>query len=714
MPFKVLIVGGSVAGLSLANMLEEFEIDYVLLEGYPDIAPQAGASIGLLPNGLRILDQLGCYEAYRSKAEDEVYQQAYLRDSNGKAYGHQHDLMAMWEKMLGYPMIFIDRQMLLQVLYDNLKDKTKVLTSQRVVSVDLTESGVTATTEDGKIYEADLVVGADGIHSTVRKEMWRNAPTGYFPANEDARVPAFTKCVFGISKRPKNYPKASQQSTLNSGYSYYCIAAPGNRVYWFLFVQFSVAKYGQDVSKFTKNDEEKLVTQHLDDQILENVKFRDLYENRIVSTFTPLQTYVFDKWHYQRIITIGDSAHKVDPVTGQGGNGAIESGAVLVNALLRKFDDCSSVLNQDDLESVLAQVRTSRFDRAQNAVEQGYWLQNAFTKRTIMGKFIARYLMPTLGTFGVLYRGVEFCAPSTSLERLRIPRRPHAVPFEDELPAKPLKKTNPICKIVSISFFTLISLVSAQLIQAPMELDLLINDLAPSGSDPALTMLLAVTYLTNWASLLSMALVESNRVGNQLSSLVFIGIFAVVNYFLWPGTMAPLACIFAHFTCSSIVGRYVTLDTARMVLPIVVLGYCIPALLALRSLEPQSIAIWRSAPLGCFLLARSLSASKDTRLETERSKFHNILVKSDVPLIRIIHLVAFAASATAWIVSVRYCGLGTSIVFGGKNAVLEALGFSVYDGFIFTLSLLMLSLGAGPWNLRMHGYITTLQAISHM
>ncbi|KAJ5192502.1 hypothetical protein N7449_008644 [Penicillium cf. viridicatum] len=57
--FKVVIVGGSVAGLSLANMLETVNIDYVILEAHEEIAPQVGASIRLMPNGLRILDQLG-------------------------------------------------------------------------------------------------------------------------------------------------------------------------------------------------------------------------------------------------------------------------------------------------------------------------------------------------------------------------------------------------------------------------------------------------------------------------------------------------------------------------------------------------------------------------------------------------------------------------------------------------------------------------------
>ena len=62
MSLKVVIVGGSFSGLSLANMLERFDIDFVLLEGHSSIGPQLGASVGLLPTGLRILDQLGCYD----------------------------------------------------------------------------------------------------------------------------------------------------------------------------------------------------------------------------------------------------------------------------------------------------------------------------------------------------------------------------------------------------------------------------------------------------------------------------------------------------------------------------------------------------------------------------------------------------------------------------------------------------------------------------
>lgn len=48
-PFKVIIVGGSIAGLTLAHCLSKAGIDYIVLEKRKHIAPQEGASIGILP-----------------------------------------------------------------------------------------------------------------------------------------------------------------------------------------------------------------------------------------------------------------------------------------------------------------------------------------------------------------------------------------------------------------------------------------------------------------------------------------------------------------------------------------------------------------------------------------------------------------------------------------------------------------------------------------
>lgn len=56
--FQVIIVGGSIGGLTLAHCLQSVGIDHIVLEKSSSPAPQIGASIGILPNGARILDQL--------------------------------------------------------------------------------------------------------------------------------------------------------------------------------------------------------------------------------------------------------------------------------------------------------------------------------------------------------------------------------------------------------------------------------------------------------------------------------------------------------------------------------------------------------------------------------------------------------------------------------------------------------------------------------
>lgn len=77
--------------------------------------------------------------------------------------------------------------MSIEVFYDHLKDKSKVLVDKRVVEVKPLAAGVQVTTKDGSTYTGDILVGADGIHSTVRKEMWRlgdELSPGYFPKSD--------------------------------------------------------------------------------------------------------------------------------------------------------------------------------------------------------------------------------------------------------------------------------------------------------------------------------------------------------------------------------------------------------------------------------------------------------------------------------------------------------------------------------------------------
>lgn len=74
---------------------------------------------------------------------------------------------------MGYAITFMERQQLLEILHESIPDKSKIHVNKVVTRVEQTESGAQVHTADGHVYEADMVVGADGVHSKVLREMWR-------------------------------------------------------------------------------------------------------------------------------------------------------------------------------------------------------------------------------------------------------------------------------------------------------------------------------------------------------------------------------------------------------------------------------------------------------------------------------------------------------------------------------------------------------------
>lgn len=84
-------------GLTLANMLERAGIDYLVLEGHHEIAPQIGASIGLFPSGLRVLDQLGCAKDLLDLV-DMPLENMFMRNADGSVIFHQKDSMEIFEE----------------------------------------------------------------------------------------------------------------------------------------------------------------------------------------------------------------------------------------------------------------------------------------------------------------------------------------------------------------------------------------------------------------------------------------------------------------------------------------------------------------------------------------------------------------------------------------------------------------------------------------
>jgi 2-polyprenyl-6-methoxyphenol hydroxylase-like FAD-dependent oxidoreductase len=102
----------------------------------------------------------------------------------------------------GYPILSLDFQRVLQVLYDNIQDKSKILTKKEIWNVDVTHNGVVVKTSDGSLYNGDILVGADGNQSTVRDTMWQIADElspGWISSDEHGRrfrkLPLFKSAI---------------------------------------------------------------------------------------------------------------------------------------------------------------------------------------------------------------------------------------------------------------------------------------------------------------------------------------------------------------------------------------------------------------------------------------------------------------------------------------------------------------------------------------
>lgn len=83
-PFRVLVVGGGVAGLTMSHCLSRAGIDHVVLEAYPEIVSAKGASIGFWPHGMKILSQIGCWEDIQERSLP--MQHSYNRLPSGKPF----------------------------------------------------------------------------------------------------------------------------------------------------------------------------------------------------------------------------------------------------------------------------------------------------------------------------------------------------------------------------------------------------------------------------------------------------------------------------------------------------------------------------------------------------------------------------------------------------------------------------------------------------
>jgi 2-polyprenyl-6-methoxyphenol hydroxylase-like FAD-dependent oxidoreductase len=301
---KVVIAGGGVAGAVAAVALRRIGASVTVVEAYEEPAGEVGSFISLSGNALRALDDLGLRDQMRRQGFPVPRQQ--MRSSSGRLLG---DLpRGRLHNDPVHSVTLMRGALVRELRTEALRSGAGIHTGRRVTGFD----GQNVVYADGATESCDLLVGADGIHSTVRRILDPAAPEPEY---------AGLYSVSGVSDLPVG-PGLFTMTFARAG-AFAHITAPDGKVWWSAQVSAPEAPTFEGVDWLPK--------------------LRDLYRHEshvleVLRTAThlhrPTLMHVLAEvpvQHTDSAVLIGDAAHPVG--AGQGAALAIEDAIVLAGAL---------------------------------------------------------------------------------------------------------------------------------------------------------------------------------------------------------------------------------------------------------------------------------------------------------------------------------------------------------------------------------------------
>lgn len=304
---RALVIGAGIGGLAVARLLRDADFEVEVLERSRHLTLR-GAGIILWPNATRILRRLGLdSDLLKSPAMSHLR----LHRWDGQVLVST-DLSEL-EQRYGAPMLCVQRTTLLNALLRG-GVRNLVRTGTEVASAAETPSGAVAMATGGERFEADVLIGADGVRSAVRASLLADGspiPTGilayrgvidalpfeigmgeYWGAGKVfGIVPVDNNRLFWLATKRRTFHEPAEPNPIPGLLERHCDWAP---------------EIGQ-VIKATKPEE---VMRH------------ELFDRK------PQQ-----RWVGERIALLGDAAHPMLPFLGQGACQALEDAFVLSRLL---------------------------------------------------------------------------------------------------------------------------------------------------------------------------------------------------------------------------------------------------------------------------------------------------------------------------------------------------------------------------------------------
>ncbi|KAK7918324.1 hypothetical protein PG985_010198 [Apiospora marii] len=326
--FRVILVGGGPVALTAAHALSKAGIDYVILERRDQLDVDSGASVAVWPHNVRLLDQLGMLEEADRTYMPVLYKRNLRKDGSQISKSNMFQAMQINH---GHPWMCFHRAKLMNMLNTNLPDPSKVLLDKEVVSIETTATGVTVSCADKSTYTASMVIGADGVRSTVRRMMNEEAAK-----QPDEPFVSTYKGLYGYATRSPELDAATCYETHSGRMTIQLIVAEQQQ--HFLVYERLEKPTPDRGPRFSDEDKEALAAKYADVKFPGRepgqwVTFADVWANRQWSMLSNIEEGVVKQWHQGRCVLVGDAAHKMTPNTGFGMNSGLQGVAHLVNRL---------------------------------------------------------------------------------------------------------------------------------------------------------------------------------------------------------------------------------------------------------------------------------------------------------------------------------------------------------------------------------------------
>ncbi|MFJ5925629.1 FAD-dependent oxidoreductase [Kitasatospora sp. NPDC092948] len=353
-----LVVGGGVAGPVTAMALRQAGIEATVYEAHQGTAEGVGAALGLAPNGLAALDAIGLGDRVRQLGDP--MRAIVLQSWNGRRLAEIGSPGAL------EPTRLVMRSDLYRALYDEARRRgIRIEHGKRLTGVEEGADAVTAQFADGTTATGELLVGADGIRSTVR--------TLIDPAAPQPRYAGLLG--FGaVSAEAGLVPDTGGKMFMTFGKrAFFGLQVIGGNAVWFVNLPHPEPLTAAGAASRGAEQWLKVLAEACaDDRTPALDLIRRTDPGRLLMT-GPMETMPrVPHWSRGRLVLTGDAAHAPSSSSGQGASLAIESSVELARCLrdlpLPRALDRYEELRRPRVEQIIRQTERTNSNKAAGPV----------------------------------------------------------------------------------------------------------------------------------------------------------------------------------------------------------------------------------------------------------------------------------------------------------------------------------------------------------